>query len=200
MSEFLLKVSMVRSIILDAGVILMYYRLTSDDENFRNYIMIGYSQEYANKFDGRSLKDTYQIVTFKMTVETESKYPIADFQSGYMPICSEKTKKALEEICEKEEVEFLPCYLEGSNEDYYILNILGLEDCVDYQKSKFTTFPSNASKIMFFEHIQFREEIKRNIFRIKDLPYCHYFINEKTKQKLETSGLAGLLMNNQLFK
>ena len=178
----------------------MYYRLMSNEENFRNYIMDGYSKDYADKFDGSSLKVTYRPVTFKMTLKTESKYPIADFQSGSMPICSEKTKRVLEEICDKEEVEFLPCHLEGTNEVYYILNVLGLEDCVDYEKSIFVTFPSNVNKIMLFEHIQFRKEVDRNIFRIKDLKYCYYFINEKTKQHLEASDLSGLLISDELFR
>ena len=177
----------------------MFYRLTNNSENFRNYIMIGYTQEYANLFDGRLHKDKYKPITFKMTKETERKFPIADIQTGYLPICSEKAKKLIDEICDKNEVEFLPCELEGTDEQYYIFNILGLEDCVDYEKSKYKNYPSNPNKVMAFEHIEFNKTINRNFFRIKDLPYCHYFISEKAKEELQKSGLTGFIITDKLF-
>ena len=177
----------------------MFYRLTDNSENFRNYIMVGYTQEYANLFDGRSHKDIYKPIKFKMTKEIESKFPIADIQTGYLPICSEKAKKVIEDICNENEVEFLPCGLEGTNEKFYILNILGLEDCVDYEKSKYKHYPSNPNKIMFFEHIEFNETVNRKFFRIKDLPYCYYFISEEAKEKLEKSGLTGLVISDKLY-
>ena len=177
----------------------MYYKLIDDSENFRNYKMVGYTQEYANQFDGRSQKSSYKPVTFKVTQETENKYSIADFQAGYLPICSEKAKKIIEKICDENEVEFLPCYLEGVDEQYYILNILGLEDCVDYDKSKFTKFPSDPNKVMAFEHIEFKEKVNRHFFRIKDLPYCHYFISQEAKDRLEKTNLKGFVFNGSLF-
>jgi len=177
----------------------MFYRLIGDAENFRNYIMIGYTQEYANLFDGRSHKDIYKPITFKMTEETESRLPIADIQTGYLPICSEKAKNLIEEICDKNEVEFLPCELENTDKQYYIFNILGLEDCVDYEKSKYKNYPSNPNKVMFFEHIEFNKTINRHFFRIKDLPYCYYFVSEEAKEKLEKSGLTGLAITDKLF-
>ena len=159
--------------------------------------MVDYTQDYADLFDGRSNKETYKFVSFKLTKKTEEKYPIADIQTGYLPICSEKAKKVIEDICAENEVEFLPCGLEGTNEKFYILNILGLEDCVDYDKSKFTRFPSNPNKIMFFEYIAFKEKVNRNFFRIKDLPYCHYFVSQEAKEKLEASGLTGLVITEK---
>ena len=176
----------------------MYYLLSNDAENYRNYIMNGYTADYANLFDGRSHKEIYKHTTFTMTKQTEKKYPISDFSGGYIPICSAKTKKLLEKICDANEVEFLPCRLEGTENQYYILNVLGLEDCVDYNKSQFKTFPS-SNKIMFFEHIEFKKDVKKHIFRIKDLPYCHYFISEETKNLLENSNLQGLKFSNDLF-
>ena len=176
----------------------MYYRLIGDSENYRNYIMVGYSQEYADTFDGRNHAKTYQPQTFKLTKKSEKKYPIADIATGYLPICSEKAKKVIEEFCSEKEVEFLPCYLDATNENFYILNILGQEDCVDYDKSEFKTFPS-SNKIMYFNHIGFKEQVNRHFFRIKDLPYCHYFISQEAKEKLEKAGLKGLVFDNKMF-
>ena len=53
---------------------------------------------------------------------------------------------------------------------------------------------------MFFEHIDFKENVNRNIFRIKDLPYTYYFITEKLKLKLEEANLNGLTFSNTMFK
>ena len=78
-------------------------------------------------------------------------------------------------------------------------NILGLEDCVDYDKSKFTRFPSTG-RIMFFEHVEFKEKVNRHFFRIKDLPYTHYFVSQESKDKLEKANLKGLVFSDELFK
>ena len=177
----------------------MYYRLIGDNENFRNYIMVGYTQDYANMFDGRSHKSTYKKTEFKLTKETESTYPIADFIGvGYIPLCSKKMKGVLETVCEKDEIEFLPCKLEGINDDFYIMNVLGLEDCVNYEESDYETFKS-SDRIMFFNKIKLKKEIQRHVFRIIDLPYCNYFVSEKVKNKLESAGLKGLKFDNTMF-
>lgn len=177
----------------------MYYRLIGNSENFRNYIMVDYSQEYADMFNGKSMAKGYKPQIFVLTKESEKEYPVADISTGYLPICSAKAKKVIEEIVKVDEVEFLPCYLDGVNEIFYILNILGQEDCVDYEKSKFTRFPSNPNKIMSFEYIEFKNKVNRHFFRIKDLPYCHYFVSQEAKEKLENAGLKGLDFDNKLF-
>ena len=181
----------------------MYYRLKSDAENFRNYrlpkkLSAIESTNISESYDGRSHKSTYMPIRFEMTLESEKEYPIADFQDSHMALCSEKTKNVIEEICDENEVEFFPCNLEGENEIYFIMNILGQEDCVDYEKSKFTRFPSNPNKIMFFEHIEFKEKINRHFFRIKDLKF-QYFISEEAKEMLEKAGLKGLIFDDSLF-
>lgn len=183
----------------------MYYRLSSDSENFRNYILNethtpSHNMEIYESFNATQQKHTYKPLEFSLTSKKESRYPIADFQGGYLPICSEKMKKILEEVCDENELEFLPCTLEGENGQFYILHILDYIDCIDYNKSKFTSFPSNPNKIMFFEHIDFKENVNRNIFRIKDLPYTYYFITEKLKLKLEEANLNGLTFSNAMFK
>lgn len=182
----------------------MFYLLNCDCENFRNYYLsknlsANEAVELSKSFDGRSHGDSYTAITFFMTRKKESEYPIADWQTGCIPICSKKMKDVVEEMCSENEVEFLPCKLEGTDEVYYIMNILGLEDCVDYEKSKFTRFPSNPNKIMFFEYIEFKNKVNRHFFRIKDLPYCHYFVSQEAKEKLENAGLKGLVFDNKLF-
>ena len=177
----------------------MYYRLNSDEENFKNYIMMGYSQDYANTFDGRSQEQTYQPQTFKLTQTSEKKYPVADIFTGYLPVCSERVKNIFEQFCSKNEVEFLPCFLDGTNENFYIFNVLGQEDCVDYEKSNYQKF-SNSNKIMFFNHIEFKQNINRHLFRLKDLPYCNYFVSQSLKEKLEEAGVQGFLFEDKLFR
>ena len=181
----------------------MYYRLTSDNENFRNYRFSNKltsleSVKLSESFDGRSHKDSYKTINLEMTLASEKEYPIADFQESYVTFCSEKAKTVIEEICDENEIEFFPCNLEGTADTYYIMNVLGLEDCVDYDKSKFTRFPSTG-RIMFFEHIEFKEKVNKHFFRLKDLKF-QYFISHETKEKLERAGLTGLVFDNKMFK
>ncbi|MBQ7467184.1 MAG: hypothetical protein IJS74_03860 [Clostridia bacterium] len=183
----------------------MYYRLSGDSENFRNYVLsksLSPQQriQIEESFNGTAQKDSYKPLNFYMTLATEKSYPIADFTSGSLPICSEKMKNILEKICDKNDVEFLPCYLEGTNETYYIMHILCFVDCIDYEKSKFTTFKSTPDKIMFFDHIEFKEKVNKNLFKIKDLPFTYYFISEKAKNILDSSDLKGLIIQDDLFK
>ena len=178
----------------------MYYKLSSDQENFRNYFLPEeYNFEYSQSFDGRSHVDSYKPITFVMTKKSEKKYPIADIMCGFVPVCSERAKNVISDICKEGEVEFLPCNLEGSNDQYYIFNILGTEDCVDYEKSKFTRFQSSG-RIMSFDHIEFNRNVDRNFFRISDLKNNFYFVSEEAKNKLEQAGLLGVRISDKLFK
>ena len=180
----------------------MYYRLSCDSENYRNYILKENERfemiDFANLFDGRPHKSDYQLVHFVMTVKSEIKYPVADIFLGPVPICSERAKDVILSICAESEVEFLPCGLEGVEEQYYIFNVLGTTDCVDYESSIFHRFPSSG-RIMLFEYIQFNKEIDKHIFRIEDLKRNHYFVDEKAKELLEKAGLKGLEFDNSMF-
>lgn len=182
----------------------MYYRLNDNLEEYRNYIISeesksNFSKEfYMDVFDGRSFKDGYKTCEFVMTVKEEKDYPLADIWFGSIPVCSKRAKEVIESISDESEVEFLPCKLEGVEEQYYIFNILGSEDCVDYEKSKFQRF-SSSGRIMFFEHIEFNQEVNRHFFRIEDLKRGYFFVNKETKEKLEKAGLKGLVFDNSLF-
>lgn len=181
----------------------MFYRLKGDTENFRNYVLPkGMSAmecvTISESYDGRSHKALYNPPFLEMTLESEKRFPVADFQDTQVAICSEKAKKVIEEICDENEVEFFPCGLEGVDEMYYIMNILGAEDCVDYDNSKFTRFASSG-KIMFFEHIAFKSKVKRHFLRIKDLPYGFYFVSQEVKDKLEQAELEGVVFDDKLF-
>ena len=179
----------------------MYYRLTCNMDKYRNYYLKEEVKEggelYFETFDGRSHKDIYTPRNFILTAKREIKNPIADMVFAY-PICSEKAKNVISSICDEGEVEFFPCTLEGCDETYYIFNVLGSEDCVDYEKSEFIKFPSSG-KIMFFNHIEIGKEVNRHIFRIKDIAKSHYFVDERTKKILEAANLEGLEFDNSLF-
>ena len=132
-----------------------------------------------------------------MTRKREISFPMADIFFSDVPICSEKAKDVIESICNEGEVEFLPCIVEGIEDNYYIFNVLGAEDCVDYDNSDFVRFSSG--RIMFFKHIKFNKKIERHFFRITDLTNGFYFISEEAKQILENANLKGLVFDNSLF-
>lgn len=180
----------------------MYYRISCDAENYRNYILkkeeVKEGDElYRDKFDGSSQKDNYETQTFVMTRKREVSFPVADIFFSDLPVCSERAKEVIESICNEGEIEFLPCEVEATEGNYYILNVLGAEDCVDYDNSDFVRFSSG--RIMFFNHIKFNKKIERHFFRITDLINGFYFISEETKEILEKADLKGLVFDNSLF-
>lgn len=173
----------------------MYYRILFDAEQFANLIPENETIEWAETFDGRSHEAGWNGMHFNLTLEGD-KRPIPEIHIDYMPICSRRVYEEIKTMCEGV-VEFLPCTVGKDNLEYYIFNILGSQDVVDYEKSKYFRLEPNG-KILFFDKIIFREETASPMFRIPDLPYNHFFCAEEVKQKLENINAAGVKFSTNL--
>ncbi|MDC7242091.1 MAG: hypothetical protein PQJ50_17185 [Spirochaetales bacterium] len=103
---------------------------------------------------------------------------------------SEQLKNFLNEKDLKQIINYVPIVLFKKN--YYLLNIIGLRDCMDYSKSEYTTYPKNdlpdkITSLVF-------DETKINsidIFRMKDKS-LHIFVTEKLKRELENKKFTGI--------
>lgn len=175
----------------------MYYRILSDEENFANFLPKNYTNELAKKFDGRSHLKGWTELHFEL-VDPKDERPIPEIITGYIPIISQRVYEKLKNHT-FEGIEFLPCTLGKNNNKYYVMNVTNIISCIDYENSKYKSFPSTG-RIMFFEHIALEKIIEDPVFRICDLPYNFYFCTEKFKNILEEINPKGLMFSNALFK
>jgi len=107
---------------------------------------------------------------------------------SHIPILSEKALKQLVALIQ-DEVEILPTIFDEGN--FFIINILGVLDCIDYDKSEYKTFSSG--RIMRFEKFEFIEKAIQNkhIFRLKDLPLSYPYVSDQFKNIVEKNNLQG---------
>lgn len=174
----------------------MYYRIMGDSENYANLMPADYTMDFASQFDGRSLADGWKKIHFEL-IDPQDNRPLPEIATGYIPICSKRVYEVIKDMC-KGCVEFLPCTVGAENLEYYIFNILDTRDVVDYSKSTFRRF-STTGRIMMFDKIVFVKEVTLPMFRIKDLPYTHFFCTEDMKKLLDTISVEGLVFSNELF-
>ncbi|QAA34158.1 imm11 family protein [Clostridium manihotivorum] len=122
--------------------------------------------------------------------------PFADclhlWSGGNPLIVSEKAKEIMSSKF-NEHVQFLPMIYKRDNKNYYVMNILSIIDCVDYEKSDLKIlmdkyiidvnkycFNENAKKVPIFK-IYLDGVIKR----------IDSFVNDEFKNLIEDSGLEG---------
>jgi len=108
---------------------------------------------------------------------------------------SEKLKNILTSHISEEDVYFLPQVIYG--DDYYLLNITGLKECMDLENSTYSTFengmPDEITKLVLEE-----DKIEAYaIFRIKEKP-LHIFVTEKLKKSLEEHNCTGILFMDSM--
>ena len=175
----------------------MYYRITGDAENFANFLPQNYTMKLAEQFDGRSLADGWKGLHFALT-DPKDERPIPEIITGYIPICSRRVYENIKDVC-SEFVEFLPCTVGEEKKDFFVFNILGAQDSVDYENSVFQRFKT-GNAIKYFERIAFKEEVQTPMFRIRDLPYTYFFCTEKLKALLEQINVQGICFSKELFK
>ena len=174
----------------------MYYRIMGNAENFANFLPKNYTMEMAQKFDGRSLAEGWEPLHFEL-VDPDDNRPLSEIITGYIPICNTRVYEAVRDMCEGV-VEFLPCTLGREKHEYFVFNILGTKDSVDYERSVYYRFPSSG-KIMFFKTIVLKNDITDPMFRIVDLPYTYFFCTENFKTILEQMDVKGVTFSAELF-
>ena len=149
-----------------------------------------WSWERIHTFDGRSQINTWSPIEVTR-LEPEKKLKLSDAPGFYshIPIFGEKAKKFLEYVCGGA-VEFLP--LINEEKIFWIVNIVRVLDCIEYEKSEYKKFP-NSRKVMRFKKYYFKPEIISNehIFKIKDMPLSAPFVSDEFKKVVEENNLTG---------
>jgi hypothetical protein len=86
--------------------------------------------------------------------------------------------------------EILPIFVE--KEKFYLLNVTTVLDCIDYDNSRFKTFP-DSKKIMRFISYSFLPDLIRgiHIFKISDEPKCNPFVSDEFRDAVIANKLTG---------
>lgn len=94
----------------------------------------------------------------------------------------------------KGKVELLPLSCNEIEERFFILNVVNVLDCIDYENADVVKFPG-LDIVSGFNKYAFHKEIVENetIFKIKELPKSYLFVTDIFKNKIEKAGFTGLL-------
>lgn len=165
------------------------WELYADANNYENF-GFAYENDLDNYMESDLIGQEFgnEWVPFEVSViEKRKKGDCPSFTGGDL-IFSEKAVKALGDLL-KDNVEVLPLLYD--KEKYYLINVLQLLDCVDYEKAEVIRFDSGD--IMLFTRYAFKPESVRNIniFKIVDMPKCNVFVSDEFRNKVLESGLKG---------
>lgn len=88
------------------------------------------------------------------------------------------------------QVEVLP--LSFKTKQYFLVNVINILDCIDYDASEFERYEPNG-RIMFFHKYSFREDklLKSNIFKTTDEPEGIPFVTDAFVDFVKKSDLTG---------
>lgn len=175
------------------GNVKDYLTCSIDYEYCLNVLKID-EKDFPISFDGRKYSDEWLPMKLdKSSNERPLGDAVSKLSSGVL-ILSKKAIKELDRFLITEEV--LPTVTDFG--DYYIVNIVSVLDCVDYEKSKYKLFQNeiynDRLNIKKFIKIVFVEsKIKGyDLFKIVDKPNSMIFCSEKFVNAVKNLGITGL--------
>ncbi len=174
----------------------MIYLFTLQPEGFKELDLkpgSTYADNNCLRWSGDSKLDTWkspELVWFKdeFTEESDSDGDFLKFHGG-ASVLSTKAYSTLYPIF-KDSAEFLPVSIDG--ETRYLLNVTSVLELMDKSKSTFKIY--DDGQIGACQHAYLNEPTaKQPIFKVRGyLP--RVFINETTKNQIESLGLTGVLI------
>lgn len=165
-------------------------RLTPDlDTKFAYIENTGFSTELVDAIiDGEVIsKVDFQKIIIKNVTK---KFPDLMGTGSSEFFVTERFKNFLEEKISTQKLRFIEGILHQKK--YFLLNIIGLRDCMDYEKSVYTTYksvslPHQISKLVVHE----TKVHHLDLFRLKDKP-LHIFISLALKEIMQKENFIGL--------
>jgi hypothetical protein len=148
------------------------------------------TEEEIELYDSISLtrvKDVWNPITLKLY--GKGKRGDCPYLIGHLPVFSEKIIGFLDYLIH-DSVEYLPINCPG-NVKYYIVNVLKVVDCIDYDKAKIERYYNG--EIRRFEKFAFKKELLQgiHIFKTPELAYTLVFVSEEFVNKANEFGLLG---------
>ncbi|KRE56804.1 imm11 family protein [Paenibacillus sp. Soil750] len=163
------------------------WKLGYDSNNYEGFrIADGDWTELIEKFKGIPLLHEWEPI--KLEVYEEA--PRSDSPSfiGCAPVLSASAVHQLQPLI-NDFVEVLPTKFD--REEYFIINVLSVLNCIDYDASKIVRYRSG--RIMRFEKYEFISETvnRYHIFKIVDIPTQAVFVSDDFREAVQTSQLRG---------
>lgn len=128
-------------------------------------------------------------IPFEVEVEKKKKNSDTPSLSPYY-VLSQKAVNLLKDLIENE-VEFLP--ISFNNETYYVIKILNILDCINYEKSVPFPLPPGVDTPFDYTKFSFKEDVVKgkHIFRVKDILFVNVFVSKEFEEIVTKNKLAG---------
>lgn len=145
------------------------------------------SVDELQSFDGRKKAGSWKPVRLERIYGRE--YGNSIGLASHIPVFDKKAVGALKDFLAGN-AEILPVDCEDG--DFYMVNVIKVLDCIDYDKSEYKTF-SDGIRIMRFKKYSFIENAVRgeHLFKIKDEPRRRPLVSDEFKQRVADYGLTG---------
>jgi hypothetical protein len=178
--------------------------IRSDSDKYRAFDQEKYrSEEWMALFDrfkeGGSLIKDWQPIEMVLyegngseEIETEKNKPIPDFTKGVVTLAMSSVARTILEPLIADDVEFLP--LLTPRGPYYELNISRVAG-LDVPNSAVIFFKESRKILKVERYAFYWDRLKeKNIFLLSELGQREWFVSDAFKQKVEESGLSGLVL------
>lgn len=167
------------------------WKLSTDANNYDNFTIPDELESkrvlFDYKFDGSSIADRWQPVNVEV-LEEKKRSDTPTFVSG-CPVLSERAVLILGDML-KGVCEVLP--LKYCKEQFYVLNVLCIIDCIDYKNAICKMFP-NSDRVMRFMKYAFKPDklVNKHIFKIPEHPQSYVLVSDEFKNRVLDNALEG---------
>lgn len=168
------------------------WKVSADANNYDNLTMCDEKEwdrfmEY--QFDGRALKESWK--SFEVKEIEEIRRGDLPCLFGAILVFSNKAINVLSDFLNGN-AETLP--ISYDKEDYFIINVTNVKDCIDYDKADVKRFKSSGKIMRFIKYAFIPERVKdEHIFKIDGYSKGCVFVSDKFKNVVESNGLQGFL-------
>ncbi|WP_296685729.1 imm11 family protein [Treponema sp. UBA3813] len=168
------------------------YILRHDAENYRWLEYKGnWFDFFWNLQDSVPIKEFHEKIICKQ-IRDKKERTLGDFPCFVVPALSQNAKNTLGKYFENL-VEIFPLEC-GKLGQYYFMNVINVLDCLDEEKSKLEFFDDGRIfKIINYEFKHTLTDFETRIFKIQKKERGEIYVNEETKNLIETAGLKGFV-------
>ena len=142
-------------------------------------------------FDGDSRADGWKELQLEGIHRTRSPLKSdSPLFCSHVPLLSDRARDCLADLLERD-AEVLPVDFEGQR--LWLVNVVAVPDCIDYQRSVYEVRGHNGS-IRGFHEYQFRKDAVSglDIFKVPDEVRGAPFVSDRFVKRVKECGLTGL--------
>lgn len=168
---------------------MKYWKLDCDVNHYANLMCEGENNyDFFHSFNGEHKLKTWRSPVFKRMDNME--FSNTPGLSSHIPVFDEKAVGVLREYL-KDGAEVLP--ITCSDGKFYIINVTNVQDCIDYEKSRYRMFRDGKRIMLFSEYVFDINKTKDcgDIFKLKDEPLRRPFVSDQFRRAVIENNLVG---------